>query len=59
MSEHCPDCRFYFVGDCRRYPPVRGQFREVYNDKRTWEHEVVYPRVTENDWCGEFQARRA
>lgn len=45
----CADCRFYekIFGNCRRLPPV-----PVYEHTR-------FPRVSENDWCGEFKKREA
>jgi hypothetical protein len=43
----CQNCRFYFGGDCRRFPPQVGfDSGDVF---------ATFPYVLKNEWCGEFQ----
>jgi len=50
----CENCRYYFFGFCRRYPPT------VLIDPSSEEDETVsqWPTVEPEDWCGEHQVRR-
>jgi len=42
----CKDCRFYCVdGTCRRFPPAG--------------RPSCWPTLNANDWCGEFEAKKA
>jgi hypothetical protein len=45
MPEVCSACRFYRNGECRRRAPVEGS-------GGSW------PKATDNDWCGEWEARK-
>lgn len=44
----CENCRFYYKGECHRYPPKKERLIGV----RLY---CVWVRVEPNDWCGEFQ----
>lgn len=44
----CRECRFYDVGQCKRYPAARYDERGG-----IWE----WPRVKKGDWCGEFKGQ--
>jgi hypothetical protein len=48
----CRDCVFYdsSTSDCHRCPP---SFVLLGDDKVT----TLFPRVEEDDWCGEFKDR--
>lgn len=63
MEESCKTCRFYQphkkgngadleVGFCRRYAP-----RHV-SGVGTGYEEILWPTVTEDDWCGEYEMWR-
>lgn len=50
----CENCRYYFFGFCRRYPPT------VFVDPESQEDETLsqWPAVEAEDWCGEHQFRQ-
>ena len=50
----CIDCKFYFEGDCRRFPPqVWGETLSEYSCS----YRCNFPEVGKNDWCGEFRSK--
>ena len=43
----CGNCRYFYEGECRRYPPQVGcDSDNVF---------YAFPRVYAKEWCGEFQ----
>jgi hypothetical protein len=61
----CANCRFYFEGECRRYP--RQVVESVSSED--WASGTgpvaapksdtfyFFPKHDKDDWCGEFQGR--
>ena len=62
MDERCGECRFYrsartIYGICRVGPP--RMWGDISGEKRPVEFRVtdgVWPTVTIDDWCGQFEA---
>jgi hypothetical protein len=55
----CSACVFYgSMNQCRRYPP-RVEVAQVHAEGyRSWDRITVFPDVTPNDWCGEYEEKR-
>ena len=48
----CQNCRFYYEGDCRRFPPQVGcEPNSEYSSSVFY----AFPNVRKEEWCGEFQ----
>ena len=53
MTEACENCRFHFVGLCRRNPPTLIDETPLNKDARFW--RSVFPEVVPRQWCGEYK----
>ena len=49
--ENCKECYYNDNNECKRNPPTVIH-KEVFNVRK---RISTYPRVTANDWCGEFK----
>lgn len=49
----CGNCRHFFEGECRRYPPQVGCDTQC---EHTGNVFYAFPRVYKQEWCGEFSA---
>ena len=56
-SATCDNCRFFFFGFCRRYPPTVF-YNPLPEEEGTEETLSEWPTVEADDWCGEHQVRR-
>ncbi|TET32868.1 MAG: hypothetical protein E3J72_18740 [Planctomycetota bacterium] len=73
MERCCYDCDYFYSsveltgkeqcidhveGECRRQPPVVGDYFKGSGDEDTDEHGFgEFPKVLGADWCGEFVKR--
>lgn len=48
MSAKCADCKFFFLSECRRHPPILQVDMGVTG---------VFPNVRDDQWCGEFKRK--
>ena len=53
-NESCDICRFWRPKECRRHSPI--VIIDGY-DVGSSGHLTVYPEISENSWCGEFEAK--
>ena len=49
--EFCYNCRYFFDGICRRYPPTVVEWDD--------EGNAMFPEVSGDTWCGEWKPERA
>jgi|GEM_PF-4372012 len=50
----CGNCRHFYEGECRRYPPQVGCDSAC---EHTGNVFYAFPRVYAKEWCGEFQSK--
>lgn len=50
----CSNCKFYYEGECRRYPPKVFVYGDnIYTNVNPY--ESAFPEVSDSGWCGEFK----
>ena len=45
----CSECAFFYVNECRRYPPRDQPY--------DGEIKSFWPNCTPDDWCGEYREK--
>lgn len=59
---HCRHCRVILNTEkeatpvCKRYPPTACAALILANGQPTWQSATVWPSVSREDTCGEFEA---
>ena len=52
-EQRCGTCKFWYLRNCRRHPPVCLPIGERAYERVTTE----WPETDDADWCGEWQAK--
>lgn len=50
----CKNCEFNEMGECRRFPPQVGEDSQTEYSSGVF---YAFPRVLDNEWCGEFKEK--